>query len=262
MHDQRHSCLYCPQRSEGLCSTVGNGDSTGFRALENAPKQQQVFSAGQSIYGEGSPAKDFYIVKTGWVALSQNLASGGRQIIRFVLPGEIFGLEPGGQSSHFHAAEAITVASCCIQASEQMAEFRLLYPNYSERYIWMLERERLQYQNQLTNLGRRDAVERVVQLLVELVMRSTGRYPLEEGVTYRVPLTQRMVADAVGLTTIHVNRTLRRLQSRGVLEFRDGLFWTDDLAGLMAIVTIGPNASALWAPPLHAPSTPLAGQLA
>jgi CRP-like cAMP-binding protein len=86
----------------------------------------------------------------------------------------------------------------------------------------------------LVGLGRRSAIERTAHFLLELGarLRLVG---LASADRFTCPLSQYMVADALGLTAVHINRVLRQLRERGLLTFRDGEVIFDDLDGLIAL---------------------------
>ena len=199
-------------------------------------------SHGKNIYDESKISNEFFILKSGWIAIFQVLNDGGRQILRFVLPGEIFGIEPSGTVQHSNTSEAITSVTYCAQPIEALNKIQSHNHDFAVRYIKTIERERLILLNSLTNIGRRDALTRVAYLLMELGVRSSGHYPLISGHEYRIPLVQRMIADATGLTVIHVNRTLTKLRSEGYLDFHDGKLTVLNRARLDQLVDLGPGA--------------------
>ena len=210
----------------------------------NIIKRDGIVLPGNYIFDEFVFSKEFFILKSGLVAVFQALNDGSRQILRFVLPGEIFGNEPTGAVHHSNTAEAITVTSYCAQSIEILHRFHCENTGFATRYINLLERERLILLNSLTNIGRRDALSRVAYLLMELAVRSSGDYPLVSGHSYRLPLVQRMIADATGLTVIHVNRTLTKLRSEGYLDFHDGKLTVLNSARLDRLVDLGQGAHA------------------
>jgi len=196
------------------------------------------------VFNEFEAYQEFFILVSGWVVIHQTLTDGTRQILRFVLPGEIFGIEPSGASRHSNTAEAITAARYCAQPVDLFRKNQSDNPELAARSMVLMERERLIILNSLTNFGRRDALSRVAYALMELAVRSSGHYPLVSGHSYRIPLVQRMIADATGLTVIHVNRTLKKLREDGYLDFHDGQMTVLDRGRLDRLIDLGPGAQA------------------
>ena len=236
------SCAFCSVRNVGLCANSSdhifeNSDDEIF-----PDKRDGILPHGGVIFDDYSVPQEFFILKSGWVMLSSDAGDGSRQILRFVLPGEIFGIEPSATTYHSSAAEAVTASSYCAQPIETLKRLQGEDPEFAARYITLLERERLILVNSLTNIGRRDALARVAYVLMELAVRSSGHFPLITGYEYPIPLVQRLIADATGLTVIHVNRTLRRLRSENYLDFHDGKLTVLSGARLERLVDLGRGA--------------------
>jgi CRP-like cAMP-binding protein len=239
VENQSHPCFFCELNVNGLCA-VNTNESIDLEKKSPSFNNRNIeFGVGRRIFDEFSRADRFYILKQGWVAIFHLLADGSRQIVRFVLPGELFGLEADGAEVHSSTAEAITAGAYCAQNKNDLIQRRRDSLSYSERFITLMDRERQILTNDLTNIGRRDSLARVAFFLVELAVRSSQTYPVVEGVDYRIPLFQRMIADATGLTVIHVNRTLSRLRSEGYLDFHDGRMRVLDSARLDKLLKLG-----------------------
>ena len=240
-------CVSCPVKNVALNSERGNKLCDFFtKEIENNNLYEHLI-AGQTIFDHNRTPDKFFILKSGLISLSLDFPDGSRQILRFVLPGEIFGMEPSGTMRHHTSAQAVTASSYCAQPIETLKVLLGGNPEFSARYVELLERDRLILQNSLANLGRREALFRVAYLLMELAVRSSGHFPLRVGYVYSIPLVQRMIADATGLTVIHVNRTLRRLRSEGYLDHHDGELTVLSWTRLVQLVDIGPESFAILA---------------
>jgi CRP-like cAMP-binding protein len=238
------NCAFCSARPLGLCGALGDGD--GFRELRDSRRGARLLDAGSPIYRQGDPHGDLYNLVSGWVCLHQDLEDGRRQILRFILPGELFGQEPAGVSVMSHAAQALTNISLCVIPVERVTDLRARYAGFGDRFVWMLERDNHLTMDHLTSLGQRSAIERVAHLLLELAVRTGRRYPLARDDRFKIPLTQPLIGDATGLTPIHVNRMLRRLREERILDLRNGALTIFDPDRLEAMVGPSDDLVRLW----------------
>ena len=186
---------------------------------------------------------------TGWLVQYQDLEDGRRQVLRILMPGAIVGHQAAGLKTMTHGTEALTNASLCVLPAASLSELRLHHPGLNERYLWMIERDGQLTADQLTSIGQRDARERVAAMLLELVIRSTGRAHFEAGEVFAMPLTQVLIAEATGLTAIHVNRMLRKLREANVLELHDRRLTILDPERLAAIADLSEALTLLWTRP-------------
>jgi CRP/FNR family nitrogen fixation transcriptional regulator len=166
------------------------------------------YNRDQEIYGEGDPANLVFRVVSGAVRSFRLLADGRRQIIDFYLPGDVFGIELGGQRQA--TAEAMTAAIVVVSRRATLAADAELGPRLLRHALRELHRS----QDHLLTLGRRSASERVASFLLELAARLRADRELD------LPMSRQDMADYLGLTIETVSRTLTQLQSEGLIEVR------------------------------------------
>ncbi len=245
-------CDHCPVRRIGLCSPFESpslgGAGPDLAELEAAHAPVRVFDPGDIIFRQGDSSDYLYNVVSGWVDLHRDLADGRRQTSRFLLPGALFGTKPRG-ARHAHGATAITTASICAIPTARADELRRRHPAFNEHFIWMLERESHLAAEDLTTIGQGSAMERVAHILWNLAGRICAPGPIRAGAALRVPLTQRLLAGATGLTSIHVNRVVRRLRDLAIVQFHDGILVIEDLAPLAALANECPESATHWTAP-------------
>ena len=229
---QHGSCGYCAAHHLGLCQPMV--DSEGLEALEATKFPSRLIEPDGIIYRQGDAADTVYNVISGWGALHRDLADGRRHIIRFLLPGALFGVEPKG-ALHSHGAFAITNMKLCKFPRAGIDGLRRRFETFNERFIWMLECENHQAIETLTMIGQGTALERVARVAWELASAICHPLPVAIGAVLKAPLTQRHLADATGLTPIHVNRVLRRLREARVAEFHKGHMVVLDPDGLRSL---------------------------
>ena len=171
------------------------------------------------LSGEG--AHRIFLFHSGWCCLYRDLREGERQILDFPLSGDI--VELGSSRAETHA-ELITITDAAL--FEAPAQKVISAFSTSRRLASILfqakTREEAIAAEHLLNLGRRRASVRTAHLILELYERLEASGHANGG-RFECPLTQHELADALGLTPIHVNRMLRELREEGLLSFRQGM---------------------------------------
>jgi CRP-like cAMP-binding protein len=105
------------------------------------------------------------------------------------------------------------------------------YPRLGAALLWAASRDEAMVVEHLVNIGRRSSLQRTAHFFMELAERLT-LVGLATGTEFKCPLSQFVLADALGLTSIHVNRTLRQLREKKLLTLRKGVVTIHDLAAL------------------------------
>ena len=228
-----------------MCHAYGKGEDLDLSRLEAAHLPIRVYEAGDIIYRQGERSDHLFNVISGWVDLHQEMADGRRQISQFLFSGAVFGLKPRGVSFS-HGATAITTARICAIPIARVDDLRQHSPAFNEHFIWMLERENHLAVEALTIIGQGDSLERVARVLWGLASKLSNSAAVPAGAPLKVPLTQRLIADATGLTSVHVNRVVRRLREQRVVDFHDGVMVVEDPERLAELASIYPNSAALW----------------
>jgi CRP-like cAMP-binding protein len=165
----------------------------------------------------GSHYESVYAVHDGWLFRYKILLNGSRQIVDFILPGQFFGLQACLFKRSLYSVATVTEASLStvpLGVIDKVFEQNL---ELSKVLFWSAVCESAILGEHLIDAGRRSAYERVSHLLLELFVRLT-RVGMTEGMTFYMPLTQELIGDALGLTTVHVNRTLRSLRADKLIE--------------------------------------------
>jgi CRP/FNR family transcriptional regulator, anaerobic regulatory protein len=234
----RHQCDHCVVRSTGLCNVFADGSGLELSDLEAAHLPVRVFDSGDIIYSQGDSSDCLYSMVSGWADLHQDMPDGRRHISRFLLPGALFGATPKG-ARYSHGATTITTASICAIPWARMDMLRQRYPTLNERFIWMLEQEAQIAAESLTVIAQGSSLERVAGILWGLAERicAPGAVPRDRAL--KAPLTQRLIADATGLTAIHVNRVIRRLREQGLVKLHEGILIVEDPVKLAEIANSG-----------------------
>jgi CRP-like cAMP-binding protein len=178
-------------------------DGRGVRTLKVRKNKDLVIS--------GNHYDCVYVNHDGWLARYKILHSGSRQIIDFILPGQVFGLQACLFKRSLYSVVTITEATLTtipFDMVDNVFERNLVL---AKALFWSAAYEAAILAEHLIDAARRSAYERVSHLLLELFVRLNSVH-LTDNMTISIPLTQELIADALGLTTVHVNRTLRALR--------------------------------------------------
>lgn len=178
-------------------------------------------NAKSTLYLKGSKPDFAYSVKNGWIMLYRNTQKGKRQILRFALPGDLIALKTNDDGVISHSAATIDNAVLCSFEYATIKDIIANESSVSPQFFSMEARDMELYHQYLTGLGQQDASERIAFLLLELFQRSR----LQDATSYdattnsiHFPLTQEEIGDAVGLTSIHVNRIINHLKKSKIIS--------------------------------------------
>ena len=210
------------------------------------PAFDREIDVGVELYGSGELNSMVYNLIDGWIALYTILEDGRKQILDFALPGSILchSALDGGQTTH--AAQALTGAVVAAIPASVLERQMMSEPGFAFRLAAKLNRAiTLSYDHQ-TSLGRRTASERVAYLLLELFVRGRSRWPGYRIEDMSIPLTQEHIAEATGLTGVHVNRVLSRLRKDRIVDFHYRRLTILDPDRLMDVASADADMVALW----------------
>jgi len=177
--------------------------------------------AGGTILYEQKPNGKLFTLYSGWAFRYKTLSDGRRQILNFLLPGDFIGLQQKFADGPMHGIEAVTDTSLCVFPRERLWELFRNFPNLGYDITWLAAREEGMVDDHLLTAGRRNATERVAMLLMHL-FRRLDRVGMAEGGMIEFPINQQHIADALGLSLVHTNKTLRRLRQLGLHDIQDG----------------------------------------
>ena len=189
--------------------------------LAEMHSRRRSFPAGRDIFYEGQVNQSAYILASGWVCSYKLMPGGKRQIVDFQLPGDFVGLRSVLFRTADHNIEPVTeVEASEVLASDLLNTFSRT-PRLATAVLWAASRDEAMVVEHLVGIGRRDARERTAHFLLELGAR-LKLVGLGSTSGYACPLSQYMLADALGLSAIHVNRVLRELRETGLMTFQQG----------------------------------------
>lgn len=207
--------------------------------LARLHKRRRYFAAGSDLVYQGQSGQAAYILAKGWVCSYKLQPDGSRQIVDFQVPGDFLGLRSVLLRTSDHSFEPIgDIQAVEVLASDLINAFQET-PRLATAILWAASRDEAMVVEHLVGIGRRVAGARMAHFLLELGTR-LALVGLGDKTGYDCPLTQYHLADALGLSAVHVNRVLRQLREAELVTFRDGRVHFDDHDRLVEIAEFDP----------------------
>lgn len=215
-----------------LAALTSLGETELIRIAFMAERTQRRIKARSELMREGDPIARPLLILSGWAARMRTLSNGRRQLLSLLLPGDLVGIGRGHQPVALSTIVALTdVAICHLPRQEEVEPDSGLSAAYDlSRTLddhYMLA--------QIMRLGRLTAYERIADFLLELYERLEPA-GVARGGSFPMPLTQELMGDAMGLTSVHVNRTLQTLRREGVVTIGNGMATLRQPAALAEMV--------------------------
>ncbi|HEX7790303.1 MAG TPA: Crp/Fnr family transcriptional regulator [Afipia sp.] len=189
---------------------------------------------GDQVVSRNKSSRHVFVLCNGWAYRFVQLANGRRQILNFILPGDPLSVVTMFEEPPHFSAQALTDVRL---SGFDRTEVRRRFAS-SPGFTTAIARSWVAGANDsdelLTVLGQRAADERIAYLFLHLMRRISARNVVHDQ-HYRLPLRQQHIADAVGLTPVHVSRVIGQFRDRGLIEFSGGVLHVLDLAELERI---------------------------
>lgn len=179
--------------------------------------------AGTSLLLQGTNSALLYTVLSGWAFRYKSLPDGRRQILNYALPGDFIGLQGSISDEMQHSVEALTDMMLCIFPREKLWGLYSNHPALAYDITWLAAREEQMLDEYLVSIGRRTALERVAYFLLHLFVRAE-ELGLTKGSSIQFPFTQQHIADTLGMSLVHTNKTLKRLAASKAVRWRNRKF--------------------------------------
>jgi CRP-like cAMP-binding protein len=221
-------CTQCPLRGH-TCLREFTPDELAF--VQAFKIDELKVEAGASFLREGTRSEHLYTVLNGWGFRYKMLDDGRRQILNFALPADMIGLQGALMHEMEHSVEALTPLTLCVFPRSKLYDLYSRFPTLAFDITWLAAREEQLIDESLVSLGRRSALERTAFLLLHLYVRAT-EVGLVKNDSLTFPFTQQHLADALGLSLVHTNKTLKRLLASGAIRWRGRVFEVLDRAEL------------------------------
>ena len=193
----------------------------------------------RDLLSEGEAPRSVYLILEGWACHYRTLENGRRQIVDFSVPGDLCDLNLFILDAMDHSIGAITTLRVAEIGREVLRRVVTTVPNITTALWWQELVSKSIHREWIVNVGQRSARERIAHLLCEMFLRleSVG---LTQGFSCDFPPTQTDIADATGLTPVHVNRSLQELRRCGLIELERQKLTIPDMSALQKAAVFNP----------------------
>lgn len=196
--------------------------TTEGEILEGLEHRTRTLEHGEVLAREGERTDQLFIVVEGWMHASLRLTDGARQILSLHFPGDLIGLSTLAWNRAATTLTAVSEARVATFAQGELTNVFRSHPRLSALLYTVAAAEQVAFSDRLASLGQTDARARVAALFLDILSRLRVGMPQSvTGSRFDLHLTQTEIGAATGLTKVHVNRTLRRMEEEGLIA-RDG----------------------------------------
>ena len=216
-------CKHCPLRRKDL-----------FASMQRFKVGELVVDAGTPILMEGSNSPQLFTALHGMGLRYRHLENGERQVISFVFPGDFLGLQAGVMGEMGHSVEATTKMTLCVFDRRELWTYIKADPERGFELAWLAAVEEHFLGETLTTVGQRTAMQAVAWALIRIYLRLEASGS-DGGGQFRFPFKQRDLADALGLSLVHTNKTIAQLKSRQLIGWEGDLVQIPDLEALAEV---------------------------
>ncbi|HEV7369192.1 Crp/Fnr family transcriptional regulator [Arenibaculum sp.] len=221
------SCEQCRLRCKPQFHQFGDDELAFVQTLQST---QSSMAPNADILVPGE-AKGLFTLFAGWAYRYREFPDGNRQILDFLLPGDLIGLQATLLDQTQYGVKTLTAATVCVLDGRPLDEMFREHPALAHLLVRTLMQDQRRTDGQLAFLGRRTAAQRMGYLMLELFDR-LDRIGMSNGTWCQFPLQRRHLADALGLSGAHVNRSMTDLRDAGLATLGNNVLVLLDRARL------------------------------
>ena len=214
----RVSCFECALRRSGAFKPISDMELAFINEMK---RDHLVYPAGAEIIAAGADQAELYTLYAGWAIRCKTLQDGRRQFLNIILPGDLIGLQGAMFEAAAYSVEAITEVQLCLLPRRKMWSLFENMPELAFDVTWLGSREESIVDENLTSTGQRTAAERIAALIIQLYKRLNVLGMVVNG-AMPFPLTQQHIADTLGLSLVHTNKSLAKLRKLGMFSQTNG----------------------------------------
>ena len=185
------------------------------QALESAALPSRSVRAGQDLVREGKPTDRLYLITDGWACRYQTTRDGMRQISALLVPGDTANIDSLTFDSPGYGVRALTDIKALAIPRDQALSLAAQHAGIARTFLFLALTDNAILRQWALGMGRLSARQRLARLFCELSARLNDEEGNES--SFELPVTQEQLADALGLTSVHVNRTMQQLRTEGLI---------------------------------------------
>lgn len=231
-------CTHCPLRPKRLFKDFSKNT---LEFMSRFKVGELTVDAGTPLLSEGSSTPQLYTALRGMGLRYKTLENGERQVLSFVMPGDFIGLQAGVMGEMQHSVEATTPMVLCVFDRSELWHLFRDEPQRAFDLTWIAAIEEHFLGESLASLGQRTGAERVAWALVRLYIHLSA-LDMREDDSVPLPYRQQDLADALGLSLVHTNKTLGAFRQTGLLTWKDGRLRLPGFRRLAVMAGVDPEA--------------------
>ena len=211
-------CERCPLRDKKAFRPFSAEELAFVKYFKSG---ELTVEAGSLLFLEGASSTHLYTVLSGSAFRYKSLPDGRRQILNYCFPGDFIGLQGSLMDEMHHSIEAMSDMVLCVFQREGLWHLFESHAGLSFDVTWLAARSEQILDQQLLSVGRRSALERCAHLLLHLAQRVEEVGMMGPNNRIRIPITQQHIADTLGLSLVHTNRTMGQLIRGRVINWKE-----------------------------------------
>lgn len=209
-------------------------------AVDECCADVRYFAAGEDVISQGDRTGGVKLLLDGFACRYKVLEDGRRQVVAYFVPGDLCDLRVFILKRMDHSIGAVCASKVATISPENVLRLTHTYPSLTRALWWSTLVEEAIAREWIVNVGQRNALERMAHLFCELWYRFRA-VGLNEGMSCTLPLTQVELAETLGLSSVHVNRTLQALRKRKLITLENGTLTIDNLDELKELSFFDPD---------------------
>ena len=233
-------CTDCPLRALPCFEDLSEDE---LKFMMQFKSGELDVAAGTPILVEGSKSPQIFTVLRGMGLRYKTLEDGRRQVTNFVMPGDFIGMQAAVNAEIGYSVDATTDMTLCVFRRAEIWKLFRSHPARAFDMTWLVCSEEHILGEALTSVGQRSALERIAWAIVMIHDRARQLNLVHNGVM-RFPFRQQDLADALGLSLVHTNKTLAKLREQDVVGWSDGMLSIRDRETLCDIALMDDEPTA------------------
>lgn len=231
-------CVTCPNRDRGICGALLRSPSQDTRAVRQLPWQQfRTARANENIVVQNDLSEFVYVLCVGWAFRFLKPVDLHKQILNFLLPGDIFSPIAVFEERSNSSVQALTAVQVSRFERSEVRRRMATNPFILEQLARSCGAKQKDADELMTVLGRGSAEKRIAYLFLHL-MRKLADQAIIRAHQFSFPLRQRHIAEITGLTSVHVSRVIKTFRDRGLIELSGGSLSILDISELERIGSV------------------------
>ncbi len=224
-------------RKLGSFTMLSDDDKARLNGLSRSTQRHK---AGTDLIAQGDRPREVFLLIEGWACRYKVLPDGNRQIMAYLIPGDLCDIHVFILKAMDHAIGLLSDARVAAIPKRVMLDTLREHPGIAQALFWATLVDEAVLREWLVNIGQRDAYRRTAHLFCEMRLRMRQVGLTHDG-AFSLPLTQEQLGDTMGLTSVHVNRTLQKMRAEGLISLQGGVLTIHDPDRMAAIAGFDPN---------------------